>query len=351
MRRKHLLLFAVLLAGSVRALPVRADGTEQDELQKRFQEGKALFDQKKFADARVKFLQACAILETANCPKNLALTEVELGLWPEAATHFQAYLDDPRTNGEAVRVEIERKFLETKNKVGELDLEIDVGARVRVDGKLVGTSPIGHPVFVAPGEHEVEANWAMATKSSKISLVAGKAAKIELHKDVQPPPVDTHPVTPPPDNPPPPPPPVATTPAAPVMPIGPTAPTPPPKSKGPAIAIGGVLAAGGILGLVGFGVFTSASNSSKDEADAYKNTGVCSSAAYNDALCTDYKSKRDSQDTQHTLAIVSLVFGLAFTAGGTSLLVFAATSKKVSGIHVMPSASPHGMGFALSGSF
>jgi len=349
MRRKHLLLLAVLLAGSVRALPVRADGTEQDELQKRFQEGKALFDQKKFADARVKFLQACAILETANCPKNLALTEVELGLWPEAATHFQAYLDDPRTNGEAVRVEIERKFLETKSKVGELDLEIDVGARVRVDGKLVGTSPIGHPIFVAPGDHEVEANWAMATKSSKLSLVAGKAAKIELHQDVPPPPVDTHPVTPPPDNPPPPPPPAATTPAAPVVPSGPTVPTAPPKSKGPAIAIGGVLAAGGILGLVGFGVFTSGSNSSRDEADAYKNTGVCVNP--DDPRCLDYKSKRDSQDTQHTLAIVSLVFGLAFTTGGTALLVFAATSKKATGIHVTPSVSPHGMSFALSGSF
>ena len=350
MRRKHLLLLAVLLAGSARALPARADTPEQDELQKRFQEGKALFDQKKFADARVKFLQACAILETANCPKNLALTEVELGLWPEAATHFQAYLDDPRTNGDAVRVEVERKFLETKGKVGEIDLDIDLGARVRVDAKLVGTSPISHPIFVAPGDHEVEANWATTSKRSSVTLAPGKAAKVELHLDVPPPPVDTHPANPPPNNPPPPPPPpVATAPTAPVVPAGPPAPTAPPKSKGPAIAIGGVLAAGGILGLVGFGAFTSGSNSARDEANLYTNTGVCVNP--DDPRCLDYKSKRDSQDTQHTLAIVSLVFGLAFTTGGTALLVFAATSKKAAPIHVTPSVGPHGMSFALSGSF
>jgi hypothetical protein len=118
---------------------------------------------------------------------------------------------------------------------------------------------------------------------------------------------------------------------------------------GPAIAIGGVLAAGGILGLIGFGAFTAGSNSSKELADAYRNTGACVNP--DDPRCIDYKSQRDSQDTQHTLAIVSLVFGLAFTAGGTTLLVFAATSKKAAPIHVTPSVSPHGMSFALSGSF
>lgn len=349
MRRKHLLLLAVLLAGSVRALPVRADGSSQEELQKRFQEGKALFDQRRFADARLKFLQACAINATANCPKNLALTEVELGLWPEAAEHFQAYLDDPRTTGDAVRPEIERKFLETKSMVGEIALDIEVGARVRVDGKLVGTSPISHPVFVLPGDHDVEANWAMASKSAKVALAPGKSVKVELHQDVVPPPADTHAVTPPPDSPPPPPP-VPTTTAAPAVPSGPPpVPAPPPKSKGPAIAIGGVMAAGGILGLVGFGAFTSGSNSAKAEADGYANTGACVNP--DDPRCVGYKAKRDAQDTQHTLAIVSLVFGLAFTAGGAALLVFAATSKKAAPIHVTPAVGPHGMSFALSGSF
>ena len=249
-------------------------------------------------------------------------------------------------------MEIERKFLEAKSKVGEIDLEIDLGARVRVDGKLVGTSPVGHPIFVSPGDHDVEANWAMASKSSKVSLAAGKAAKVELHQDAPPPPVDTHPKSPPPDPPPaaaPLPLPVTTAPAAPVVPAGPPLASSPPKSKGPAIAIGGVMAAGGILSLVGFGAFTSGSNASRDEANLYRNTGVCVNP--DDPRCLDYKAKRDSQDTQHTLAIVSLVFGLAFTAGGTTLLVFAATSKKSTPIQVTPSVSPHGMSFALSGSF
>ena len=67
--------------------------------------------------------------------------------------------------------------------------------------------------------------------------------------------------------------------------------------------------------------------------------------------CLVYKSARDSQDTQHTLAIVSLVFGLVFTTGGTALLVFAATSKKAAPIHVTPSVGPRGMGLLLEGSF
>ncbi len=361
MNRKKAHLLAVLAMGITSGVlfsaATRAQSNEQEELQKRFQEGKVLFDQKKFAEARVKFVQACAILETTNCPKNLALTEIELSMWPDAANHLQQWMDDPRTKGDPVRSEIERVFTDTKTKVGEIDLDVDLGARVRIDGKLVGTSPITKPIFVAPGDHEVEANWSISSKSSKVSLFAGKAVKVDLHQDpalrgdppdagAAPPPSASAP--PPPPSVTAPPPPSATAPPPPSASVA-LPPEPPPKSKGPAIAVGGILTAGGVLGFVGFAAFAAGSNSSKDQADAYANTGVC--VNQEDPRCLDYKSKRDSQGTQHTLSIISLVSGLIFLAGGVSLLVFAATSKKAAPVHIGPQVSSTGFSLDLGGSF
>ncbi len=350
-----------------------AQSNEQDEAQKRFQEGKALFDQKQFSAARVKFVQACAVVQTTNCPKNLALTEVELSMWVDAATHFQQWLDDPRTKSDALRPEIEKVFADTKLRVGQLDFDVDAGARVSIDGKFVGTSPISKSVFIASGDHDVEAVWPSQTKTTKQTVFNGKAVAIVLHKDAPrvetpdagaPPPPSATATTPPPPSatvtaPPPSatvtaPPPSASATVAPPPTGSASAPPPvddgPPKSKGPAIAVGGILTAGGILGFIGFGAFAASSNSSKEEADAYANTGVC---VNQDApRCLDYKSARDSQGTQHTLSIISLVSGLIFFAGGVSLIVFAATSgKKAAPVQVTPSVGPGSASITLGGSF
>lgn len=369
-RKAHLaiVLSMGIASGLLVAAASQAQMSEGDEAQKRFLEGKALFDQKQFSAARLKFVQACAVVQTINCPKNLALTEVELSMWVEAATHFQQWLDDPRTKTDAVRSEVERVFNDAKLRVGQFDFNIDAGARVSIDGKFVGTSPITKPIFIASGDHDIEAVWPTSTKSTKQTLFNGKAVLVELHKDAPRDTVDAGAVAPPPSATTPPPPPSATTPPPPASatvtatatasapPPPPTATTPPPppddgppKSKGPAIAVGGILTAGGILGFIGFGAFAAGSNSSRDEANVYANTGVCVNP--DDARCLDYKSKRDSQGTQHTLSIISLVSGLIFFAGGVSLIVFAATSKKAAPVHVTPQVGAGFVSLDLGGSF
>ncbi len=369
-RKAHLavVLSMGIASGLLFAAATHAQSSEGDEAQKRFLEGKALFDQKQFSAARLKFVQACAVVQTINCPKNLALTEVELSMWVEAATHFQQWLDDPRTKSDPLRPDVERVFNDTKLRVGQFDFNIDPGARVSVDGKFVGTSPITKPLFIASGDHDIEAVWPTSTKSTKQTLFNGKAVLIELHKDVPRETVDAG-VAPPPSATVPPPPPSATTPPPPpsatVVPTvtatasapppptatasAPPPPDGPPKSKGPAIAVGGILTAGGILGFVGFGAFAAGSNSSRDEANAYANTGVCVNP--DDSRCLDYKSKRDSQGTQHTLSIISLVSGLIFLAGGVSLIVFAATSKKAAPVQVSPQVGAGFVSLDLGGSF
>ncbi|CAN5595356.1 hypothetical protein BH09MYX1_BH09MYX1_53520 [soil metagenome] len=374
MNRKQAHFAAILGLGVTSALFVaavtHAQSIGQEEAQKRFQEGKTLFDQRQFAEARVKFVQACAVVQTANCPKNIALTEFELAMWVEAATHFQQWFDDPRTKSDAVRPELERVFNDTKLKVGQLDFDVDSGARVSVDGKLVGTSPISAPLFLVSGDHVIQATWVGSTKTAKVTLFNGKASKVELHQDVPrgdagaagaPPPSGSASVAPPPSAsasvaPPPsasatvaPPPSASAAVAPPPSATVPQIPEEPPKSKGPAIAVGGILTAGGILGLIGFGAFASGSNSSKEEADAYTNTGVCVNPE--DARCLDYKSKRDSQGTQHTLSIISLVSGLIFMAGGVTLIVFAATSKKAAPVRLTPQVGAGFVSLELGGTF
>ena len=316
----------IALVGALSILPrmASADSDSDEELNKRFQEGKQFFADHKYGEARTRFLEACAVLKTANCPKNLALCEEQLSMWPDATAHLREWIDDPRTKDDHFRADMERKYLELRSRVGELDfLSTKEGARVRVDGNLVGTTPIMHAVFVPVGAHVIEAQWPLSVKKADVTIDAGKSLRIELS----------------PDN-------VTATASAPVTPgMLPKGSEPKTETYRPTAGyvVPAVLAGLGLVG-VGMGIgFGLASVGAKVDRDALAARGLCAAPVL--FQCQAYLDKTDAINADSTLSIVGYVSG--FTLLAASVVSFLVWPKHERTVTIVP----QGLGFAVLGSF
>jgi hypothetical protein len=157
-RLPAILLFglAVLAAPAAVAQPAPTP-EEVQQAQARWNEGKAAFDAGNFEAARVAFKQAYTVFAHPAFLQNLGEAELRTGRYVEAARHLSEFLR------QATQIPPAQKELATKSlkraaeRLGAVVVEADVAdAEVRVDGDVVGKTPLGGaPYYVEPGTHVV----------------------------------------------------------------------------------------------------------------------------------------------------------------------------------------------------
>ncbi len=292
------------------------------EANTRYEEGVTLFSQKKFAEARVKFLEACAAQPTPKCEKNLAAAEVELGLSAEAATHFRQYLDDPNSARDAARTEVERLFARAKSQCAEVTIEASPGAAVKVDSLDLGNAPFHQTFFVAPGPHNVTATLVERKRVESVGVEAGRTSRVSV--------VFVEPTQDPHETPT-----TSTTTTHAVV-------FPPPAG-----AI--VLVALGLVGVgfgIGFGV-DSTSRTNDFQSQAKTLSGQCAGGATT-AECNSLRDARSSAETSAIISMVGYVAGGVALVGGVLWWVLA-PRKATEHIVLAPSVGP--TSFGVSGAF
>lgn len=303
-------LALVLTAGS--ALAQKLDAKEATL---RYEEGVALFSQKKYSDARVKFLEACAAQPTAKCTKNLGAAEVELGMHAEAATHFRAYLADPQSQKDPARAEVERIYGRERGQCGELEISSSPGATISIDGAELGNAPLKESVFAAAGAHAFVARLGEARRAETVNVEAGRVTPLKLELSagggVK-------------DPPPPPPPPTERATA-----------WPPPT---PSLILGGIGVAGVVAGAVLHGAAASKRSSADPIAAGFSGCG----ATPNAQPCADVRAIAADQDALSAGAVTAYIAGGAFI--GAALVWWAVAPRRVI-------AAPMVGGFIVQGSF
>jgi len=157
------------------------------EAEQRYEEGKTLFSQRRFGEARLKFEQACAVHRTVNCPKNLGLTEFELGQFVEATTHLREFLQSVRASGpgaagmDAEQVaQIQKRYTEAFMHCGHVEVTAPAGARIVVKGRIIGTAPLSDMIDVAVGEHVIEGHRDQGILRQSVTVAAGEVAPVRL---------------------------------------------------------------------------------------------------------------------------------------------------------------------------
>ncbi len=293
-------------------MPTAADLTKRQ--QELFEKGNKLYDEGNMVEAEAAFAEAWKIKRTYDVAGNLGDVELANGKPVKAAEHLAFALREfPAGGRKGMRKVLEDRFAEAKKLVGTLTIQVNVPAEVFLNGASIGKTPFPNDVYVAPGQHILEAR-AEGYPPSQQGFMINKGEKQAVSLTL--------------------------------------------KAKGKMMPL---IYAGAGLGVasLAMGIGLIAGGAAKaGEAEDLKlklspngNTGVCAGAG----APADCKTLTDLNKTSDTLHNVSFVgFGLAAAfAGATLAYAFWPTKKAATGspFLVVPVVTADTKGFALSGQF
>jgi tetratricopeptide (TPR) repeat protein len=175
---------------------VRAEGSDDDQVtaespqherieaaRTHFQKGVQFYDEGDYPAAIAEFQRAYTLQPTYRLLYNFGQVSYELQDYAGAERHFRAYLLDGGSDIPAGRrSEVEHELEELGSHIGLLHLQTDrAGARLFVDERSVGTTPLEKPVHVNPGRRRVGAELAgYARIAETIDVKAGDERTVRL---------------------------------------------------------------------------------------------------------------------------------------------------------------------------
>lgn len=132
-----------------------------------FEAAERHFVARRFREAIREFQLAQSKLPTAELHFNIARCHEELGEYRQAVEHYEKYLRDkvdaPDADDVAARItglrELERDRVGSGGRSARPRVRVDgprAGARVSLDGSLLGTAPLERSFPVDPGRHRLE---------------------------------------------------------------------------------------------------------------------------------------------------------------------------------------------------
>jgi hypothetical protein len=183
MRRR--LAPTIVLIAATAAFAARAEESPEaiKNARKRFQEGVAAMDAKKYEEARVLFQQAYTLKPHPSVLRNLGQAELRAGHWVEAARHLSSFLRDTSFGTAEEREATQQALVEAEAKVGKIVVDVDVGgAEIAIDGEIVGRSPMaGAPLYGEPGQRTLRVRKdGYFDHESSARLEAGQSANVAV---------------------------------------------------------------------------------------------------------------------------------------------------------------------------
>ena len=169
------LLIAFALPGARRALAADADA--KAAAREHFQKGLAAYADERFAEAADEFAEAYRLSPAFKILYNIGQVNVALGRSVEAVDAFDRYVKQgastiPAERRREVAAEIEKQ----RARIGVVSIRtLPVGADVRIDGVLVGQTPMGNPVRLNAGRHTIEASLSGHSTQTRELDVSGRA--------------------------------------------------------------------------------------------------------------------------------------------------------------------------------
>jgi tetratricopeptide (TPR) repeat protein len=176
-----------------------AEGDPKGAAREHFQKGLAAFADQRFAEAVEEFDAAYKLSPAFKLLYNIGLVDVALGRSVEAVEAFDRYLKQgasaiPADRRREVSEEIEKQLA----RIGTISIRtFPEGVEIRIDGVLIGQTPLPKPVRVNVGRHAVEAIAAGHSPQTREIAISGKAdSAIEMTLDAIPAPAAGGPAIP-----------------------------------------------------------------------------------------------------------------------------------------------------------
>jgi tetratricopeptide (TPR) repeat protein len=171
-------LFAFFLfCSSLKTTNAWAQGDPKAAAHDHYEKGLAAFDEERFQDAADEFEAAYRISPAFAVLYNIGRVNVALGRSVEAVQAFEKYI----AQGAAAIAPERRKEVSTeidrqRARIGSLTIRtVPPSADVRIDGKLLGKTPLAEAVLVTAGKHTIEALLAGYAPQVREVDVGGRA--------------------------------------------------------------------------------------------------------------------------------------------------------------------------------
>jgi len=303
-----------------------------------FEEGNKAYDGSDYALAAKKYREAFAIKPTFDIAANLGAAELKLAQFAEAANHLAfAIRNFPPSGDPKKKAGAEKLYGEARRKVGAFEITAPAGAEVSVDDVKRGVAPLADPVFVDPGEHQIEAKSGGQTGEKSARVLASESTKVDVaFGATSASGAGAGPVTQPPGG-----------------ESGGADDGGPPYWPGIALA-----ATGGVAIGVGLGLFVAGSGADSDGdalAKEIKDSGtVCTEPPSGPlvAKCADGEDKQSEAQGLQLGGGIAMGVGGAMAVGGIVYLIWAATTGDESEVSaVQPWLAPGLLGGAFRTSF
>ena len=178
--RTGILLLAISASAPALAAPPETSPAVTEAARARVKEGIALYGKKKYDRAHAAFLQAYALSKNTTLLINLGLTSLKLGHPLQAAGFFNRFVKEAKDATPEQKARADKGLADARTALGAIDVTAPEGAEVSVDGEVVGRAPLGGPVDVLPGRHEVTSTTTAGAKSETVTVGLGAIAKARL---------------------------------------------------------------------------------------------------------------------------------------------------------------------------
>jgi hypothetical protein len=145
-----------------------------------FRQAYTAYNAHNYEESRQLLMQAWAIRQTYDVASALAQSEMKLQQYRDAATHLQYCLDNfaPSVSEQTFEA-IKQALADAKSHIGTLHITANHdGISVLIDGQLIGDTPLTSPVYVEPGQHEVE--FKQGSDSAKLGIMLMAAGDLNV---------------------------------------------------------------------------------------------------------------------------------------------------------------------------
>jgi len=172
--------------------PLAADAgprdTSGDDLKAKVQaqvlldEGTQAYGRGDYATALDKFTAAYKIFPSPKLWFNIGQANRDLGRPVEAVQAFDRFLREAGDAPPETLAEARRSAAELKTKLGQIKVSCATdGAEVTIDGKQIGSTPLGEMVWTTPGRHQVAVQHeGFSPAIEDVVVVTGKVAVVDI---------------------------------------------------------------------------------------------------------------------------------------------------------------------------
>jgi len=170
------------LAAPAQPSPPANNGEAKARAQVLLNEGTTAYGHGDYATALEKFTAAYRIFPSPKLWFNIGQANRDLGRPVEAVAAFDRFLREASDAPTETVSEARRSAAELKARLGQIKVTCPTdGADVTVDGKQIGSTPLGEMVWTTPGRHQVAVQRAGFSPAIEDVVVdAGKTAALRV---------------------------------------------------------------------------------------------------------------------------------------------------------------------------